>query len=137
MRGDDARLRGRPEPPFAPWLEKKRERRRWVVGEGANYSSHGQRPWASLSNCLLSRVGGGNREGGRIYLAVWPHNLAAPFLSFGLRFFFFGFCLYFDAYQIGRKRQETFTPTARARHGRAVGVKVSRKPFSCFSVIAF
>ena len=31
------------------------ERRRWVVGERANYSSHGQRPWASLFNCLLSR----------------------------------------------------------------------------------
>ena len=24
MRGDEARLRGRPEPPYAPWLEKKK-----------------------------------------------------------------------------------------------------------------
>ena len=41
------------------------ERRRWVMGEGANYSYHGQRPWASLSNCLLSR----DREGRG---TTWP-----------------------------------------------------------------
>ena len=59
------------------------------MGEGANDSSHGQRPWALLPSCLLSR----DREGGVKYLADWPHSSAPPSLFRGFwRRFQLHFC---------------------------------------------